>query len=263
MHSHSAGGVGILDVFTIAAVAFAALIYVGSALRNRERRPWPLRRSAYWVAGMLAILVATVGPIATAGHGSFSAHMVGHVLLGMLAPLLLVLAQPFTLALRSLEVVPARRLSALMRTSLVRFLVHPVTATTLNVAGLWLLYTTELYPAAHDNDLLLTFVHVHVLAAGYLFTASIVGVDPSPHRPEYAFRAVILLIAMAGHGILAKYLFGHPPLGVPASQAEVGSMVMYYGGDIIDLVLVIVLCHQWWISTRKHARSTNYTAFRR
>jgi putative membrane protein len=237
-------------------VAFVALGYVACAVGNRRRRAWPLYRSALWIAGMLAALASVVGPIAHVSQESFPAHMVGHLLSGMLAPLLLVLAAPITLALRTLDVVPARRLSALLRTRVVRFFVHPLTATVLNVGSLWLLYTTELYPAMHGNPLLMLVVHAHVFVAGYLLTASMISVDPVGHPPGYLYRAIVLILGLAGHDILAKYLYAHPPIGVPVEQAETGSMIMYYGGDAIDLVVIVVLCSQWFAATkeRKGAR---------
>ena len=27
-------------------------------------------------------------------------------------------------------------------------------------------------------------------------------------------------------------------------------MIMYYGGDAIDIALIVVLCHQWYVATR-------------
>lgn len=258
MHDHGAGagagaGSGFVSTLIVGALAVVALFYVVPAIRNRARRPWPGYRSVLWIGGLLALLVATVGPVATASETSFSGHMLGHLLVGMLAPLLFVLAAPVTLALRSLDVVPARRLSALLRMPVVRFFVHPIVATVLNIGGLWLLYTTELFPAMHENALLMFAVHAHVFVAGYLFTASMISIDPAPHRPGYLYRPIVLVAALAGHDILAKYLYGHPPIGVDSAQAEAGSLVMYYGGDAIDLVLIIVLCAQWFAATRPRA----------
>jgi putative membrane protein len=255
VHSHAGDGVGFLNVLLVAGAGFVALSYLVSAVRIRARRPWPLYRSVLWVAGTLSVLAAAIGPIAAASHNSFGAHMVQHLLLGMLAPLLLVLAAPVTLALRCLDVVPARRLSAILRTPVVRFFGHPITAATLNIGGMWLIYPTDVFPAIHENGILSLGVHAHFLIAGYLFTASIIGVDPSPHRPGYRYRAVVLIVAMAGHGILAKFLFGHPPTGVPASQAEVGSMIMYYGGDLIHLVVITTLWSRWLAGARKRLAS--------
>jgi putative membrane protein len=251
VHNHGAGAdSGFVSAVIIGALAAVALFYVVPAVRNRARRPWPRYRSVLWIAGLLVLLVATVGPVAAASETSFTGHMLGHLLIGMLTPLLFVLAAPVTLALRSLDVVPARRLSALLRMPVVRFFVHPVVATVLNIGGLWLLYTTELFPAMHESALLMLAVHAHVFIAGYLFTASMISIDPAPHRPGYLYRAIVLVAALAGHDILAKYLYGHPPIGVEAAQAEAGGLLMYYGGDAIDLVLIIALCAQWFAATR-------------
>lgn len=249
MHEHG-GATVVSSELVLGAVALAAIgCYVAAAIRTRGRGPWPLHRSVLWVLGVAAAALAVAGPLAEAAHEHFAAHMAAHLSLGMLAPLLLVLAAPVTLALRSLAVVPARRLSALLRSWPARFLVHPITATVLNVGGLWVLYTTDLMQRMHENALLAAAVNVHLLVAGYLFTASMIGRDPAPHRPGYAFRAVVLLFAFAAHGILAKYLFAHPPAGVPAVEAELGSMLMFYGGDLVDAAIVVVLCFRWYVAS--------------
>jgi putative membrane protein len=119
----------------------------------------------------------------------------------------------------------------------------------LNAGGLWLLYTTELFPAMHRHPWLATLVHLHMLAAGYLFTAAMIGADPMPHRPSRPVRAVVLVAGLAAHGILAKYLYGHPPAGVPVVQAEAGAQLMYYGGDLLHLALLVVFCRQWYAAS--------------
>jgi len=48
----------------------------------------------------------------------------------------------------------------------------------------------------------------------------------------------------ACHGILSKYIYAHPPMGVPIDQAKTGGLVMYYGGDAIGLILITILCYQ-------------------
>jgi hypothetical protein len=52
---------------------------------------------------------------------------------------------------------------------------------------------------------------------------------------------------LAAHGILAKYLYAHPPAGV--LHAEAGAQLMYYGGDVLDLILIVVFCRQWYTAT--------------
>jgi putative membrane protein len=223
-----------------------AYLLAAAAVRHRGGR-WPHHRDGLWCAGVATASAALCGPVAA--RPGFPAHMTGHVLLGMAAPLLLASAAPMTLLLRTLPVDLARGLTALLRSPPVRVLTHPVTAATLDAGGLWVVYTTGLYAAAAHHGGLHLLVHAHVFAAGYLFTVAVVGVDPMPHRPSRILRAVVLLAFLAAHGILAKYLYAHPPLGVPGGEARAGSEIMYYGGDLVDLVLLIVFCRQWYRAT--------------
>ena len=249
MHDHAAAAPFALIPAVWLTALVAAAVYLAAVRSSRHRGPWPLPRTGAWLTGVLIAAVATHLALSPAGSG-FVGHMTGHLLLGMLAPLLLVLAAPGTLALRSLSVVPARRLSSVLRSGPVRVLTHPIPAALLNGGALWLLYGTPLYGAMHVNPLLLVAVHVHVFAAGYLFAFSITGPDPTPHRPSHAVRAAVLLAAIAAHSVLAKYLYAHPPLGVGAADAALGSQLMYYGGDAVELGLIVALGTSWYRSTR-------------
>lgn len=231
-------------------ILFCAVIaaYVLAVFRsNRTYKPWPMRRTLCWIAGMACALAAVVGPIAQRGHEDFVYHMVGHLLLGMLAPLLLVLAAPMTLVFRTLPVKQARTLASLLRKSrYVRFVSHPITASFLNIGGLWLLYRTPLFHLMHAHDMLYCIVHIHVFMAGYLFAASMIYIDPTPHRYRFLHRAVVFLFALAGHGILSKLIYASPPAGVDPVQAKTGAMLMYYGGDLIDFVIILILFYGWY-----------------
>lgn len=251
---HAAGaGPDLLLVLGLALVLLAAGGYVGLAL---GRVPdWPRRRTASWLAGCVTLAVAIAWP--GLHSGGFAGHVVGHLLLGMLAPLLLVLAAPVTLAFRALPVAAARRLGHLLGRRLVRFLTEPVVAATLNVGGLWLVYTSGVYPALAEHRWLALLVHLHMFAAGYLFTAAIVSVDPLPHRRSHLHRAVVLVLALAAHDVLAKYLYAHPPAGIGSADAETGAMIMYYGGDAVDLILMVLLCARWY---RDYERVTRLRA---
>lgn len=230
----------------------ATILYLGGVRAARcQGRNWPVRHTICWLAGLLVAAASLIGPLAVAAHQNFTAHMLGHLLAGMVAPMLLVLAAPVTLALRALDVRQARRLSHLLRSIPARFLIHPVTAATINVGSLWVLYTTPLFDLMQSSQFLHLVVTAHFMIAGYLFVASLIGIDPNPHRAGYPLRAVVLVAALAGHGILAKYLFAHPPTSVSWAQAESGSMLMYYGGDIADAALIVILCLQWYRAAGK------------
>ncbi len=231
---------------TVAPIAVAAVLGYGAlmGLAHRRERGWRAWRALCWAAGVTVAAVAALGPVAD--HMDFRAHMIGHVLLGMLAPLLLVLAAPVTLALRALPVAAARRVSGVLRSRAVAAATHPVVTAVLTVGGLWMLYRTGLYAASMRHPTVLLLVHVHVFLAGWLFTHSLVGPDPAPHRPGLPVRAAVLVLVVAAHDVLAKTLYAHPPAGVDPGGAAVGAQVMYYGGAPVEIALFVLLGAEWF-----------------
>jgi len=231
----------------------ALWLYIGAVIVSNKRtgyRSWPIYRSVCWVCGVISALIAVIGPLAHRAHEDFTAHMLVHLLLGMLAPLLMALSSPVTLLLRTLSVHSARRVSMLLRSWLSRVFTHPIVTSVLNIGGLWLLYTTDLYMRMHENLVLHLIVHFHVFIAGYLYTVSMIYMDPVSHRLPYRYRAIVMVLSLAGHGILSKYIYALPPAGVPLEQAELGGMLMFYGGDAIDAAIIFILCFQWYRATR-------------
>ncbi|WLD94050.1 cytochrome c oxidase assembly protein [Alkalihalobacillus sp. AL-G] len=223
---------------------------VAAVLSSHCHTRWPLYRTVFWALGVLCAASTIVGPIANHALMDFGVHMLGHLLLGMLAPLLMALAAPMTLIMRTLDVGSARCLSRVLRSRPVSILSNPIITSFVNIGGLWVLYSTDLYMAMTHNILLHLIVHIHVFVAGYLFTISLIYIDPTPHRLSFVYRAIVLLISLAAHSILSKYIYAHPPAGVPISQAEEGGMLMYYGGDAIEVVVISILCFQWFKATR-------------
>ncbi|MEH7181066.1 cytochrome c oxidase assembly protein [Neobacillus vireti] len=229
----------------------AIIFYIITALiSNKGHKRWPFHRYFCWAIGILCAGTALFGPIADSAHVDFTAHMMGHLLLGMLAPLLLALGAPMTLLLRTLSVVHARRLSQVLKSWPVSFYSNPAFAALINIGGLWVLYATDLYMLMLHNTLIHVVVHFHVFLAGYLFTISIIYIDPIPHKYSFPFRAAVLILSLAAHGILSKYIYAHPPAYVPIKQAEWGGMIMYYGGDLVDIVLIFLFCRQWYQAAR-------------
>ncbi|MDN3019119.1 cytochrome c oxidase assembly protein [Paenibacillus sp. BSR1-1] len=245
-HVYHGNGIAYELILLIAFLLVFVVYILASFISNRHYKRWPLSRTIFWVVGILCLAVTVVGSLAEQAHIDFSAHMLGHLLLGMAAPLLIVLSAPMTLVMRNLHVKRARQLSKFLKSYPIRILSDPIFASLFNVGGLWILYTTDLYSAMHHNIVLYFFIHVHVFLAGYLFTAAFISIDPTPHRTNFIYRTIVLFFSFANHGILSKYIYAHPPLGVAKAQAEMGSMLMYYGGDVIDIVLIYILCLQWY-----------------
>jgi putative membrane protein len=221
----------------VVALLAAAVAYVVAA----RRTPWPAARVARWSEG---IAVAVVGLVVSAGPHDLRVHVVGHLLLGMVAPLLLATAAPVTLALRALPRPRARALGRLLRSRPFAVVSHPAVAALLDTGGMWLLFRTDLLAAVPP-----VLVHAHVLAAGYLFAFSLVGGDPAPHRPALGTRAAVLVAAVAAHDVLAKLVYS-----APAAHAEAAGLLLHYGGTPVHVVLFLLLGREWAAGQRRTRR---------
>ena len=245
--------------FTAAALlAVAGLLaaYLAAAhAQGRAGRTWSRWRTAAFASGLGLVAASVAPPLMSLAHHDLRYHMAQHLLAGMLAPLGLALAAPMTLALRTLPVPAARRVTGVLRSRPLRGLAHPATALVLNVGGMYALYATPLYAATLASPTLHHLVHLHFLAAGYLFTwAVLAGPDPAPHAPGFSTRLAVLFAAIAAHAVLGKLMYARLwPRGTPHGPEEIraAAQVMYYGGDLAEVLLAVALFAGWYRRRRR------------
>jgi putative membrane protein len=247
--AHAHGGDAALEVvLPVGALIVLAVGYLVLAhRRSREAQGWSPWRTASFLAGVGMLIAALVPQLSPLPPGSFAEHMHQHLLIGMYAPLALVLGAPVTLLLRSLPHRQGRVIGRALASSTMGVLAHPVTALVLNLGGLYLLYFTPLYVATTQDAGLHHLVHVHFLVAGYLFAYAIAGPDPAPHRPGVPARLVVLGVAITGHAVLAQLLYAGAFVRgpVPADDLRAGADLMYYAGDLAELLLAFAMVSTW------------------
>ena len=214
-------------------------------LRSRGDR-WPIRRSLTAAGGLLCLAAAVLpspGPMP-----NFPAHVVQHLMLAMLGPLLLALSAPVTLALRTLPRTGRRVLLGAVHSPVAGFLTWAPVVLVLDVGGLYAYYLTPLYDAAHQQPWLQGLVHLHMFLAGCLLSWYLISPDPMTRRPGIRTALVVLLIAGAAHDILAKFLNAHqlPASAGTAGQLQLGAQIMFYGGTIIETMLAVILMAAWY-----------------
>jgi putative copper resistance protein D len=216
------------------------------------------------------------------GRVLFSAHMFGHMALSMVAPLLLVLGGPLTLALRALHPRqdstrgPREWLVAVTESAYIRFLTQPVVAAFLFGGSLVLFYYSILFGLALRTHVGHELMHVHFLFSGYLFAWVLIGIDPSPHRPSYPLRLVVLFATMAFHAFFGVSLM----MATSVLQAEyfgglgrewgrglledqqLGGGLTWGIGELPTLVIAVVLSIQWARSDEREARRRDRQADR-
>src|SRR5690606_26141096 len=105
---------------------------------------WLRARRAAMAVTMYTGLVATQTGVGRYEYDAFWVHMTQHLLLGLVAPILLVLAAPLTLALQSAGPLTRQTLRRALRSPAAHLLAHPLVAWSLFGGGLAVLYLTPL-----------------------------------------------------------------------------------------------------------------------
>ncbi len=272
------------DGFALTFLALAGVIYaVGVRSLRRRGDGWPVARIACWYAGLAVFAMATVGGLGLYSHVLFSAHMIAHMLLSMVAPIGLVLGAPFTLALRTLpgprtpgESSPRQLLAVALHSGPVRLLTHPLVALGLFVGSLYGLYFTEIFPALMRNDLGHVGMKFHFLAVGFLFFSVVLGVDPLPRRlPAFAriglvfaampFHAFFAIAVMSGSSPLAEDYYAalkRPYLTDLLADQRLGGGIAWALGEVPIVLTLIAVFLQWVRSDAREAARLDRVADR-
>lgn len=227
----------------LALVAAAWGGYLSLSLKARAGRGWSAGRTVVFTAGML-LLALTVSPgFDDFADNDFSGHAAQHLLMAMVAPLLLVIGMPVTLMLRTLPYPAALRLGRLINSRPARLVTTPSLALLLSSGGMVVLYFTPLYALSTRYTPVHVLVHVHLVLSGFLFAWVIAGLDPAARRSSVRARLVTLGVAIVVHSAVSQMLYARLFVQVeePVEQMRAAGSLMYFGGDLAELVLALVM----------------------
>jgi putative copper resistance protein D len=262
-------GVGLL------VVGLGGALYVAGLVAMRRRgAAWPVGRTVSWFAGLAVVAWSTCGGLGEYSHVLFSAHMVAHMALSMVAPIFLILAAPITLALRTLpgarvpgERSPRGMLATALHSPIVRVLTHPLVATAIFVGSLYGLYFTSLFGTLMTSHLGHAIMQLHFLLAGSLFFYVLVGVDPSPRRLPAMARLFLLLVVIPLHAFFSIAIMSDDTvlgesywaqLHRPYQQSllddqHLAGSLSWALGEIPMLVVIAAIFVQWLRSDTREA----------
>lgn len=222
-------------------------------------RRWPTGRTLAFAGSLVAATLATQSGVARYEHHSFTAHMVQHTLLALLVPLLVVLSAPLTLALQTWPERSRRRLRRALHGSPGRLLTHPLVGWSLFGGGLVALYLTPLLDLAAENHLVHLAVHAHMMLAGVLFLAPLVGTDAFASRLPHPARLLALLTAVPFHTVVAVALLTATspvaPEAYPDLDDQREAAAVFWGtGELLTLAASGIVVRQWWLADQRAIR---------
>jgi putative membrane protein len=271
------------DPFFLVACVVALALYAWGVVRLARRGDsWSVGRTVSFVAGVLSIGLMMCTRLNDYGMVMFSVHMVQHMVISMLSPILILLGAPVTLALRALPVAatrgrkgPRELLLALLHSRYMRIVTHPAFTIPLFIASLYALYFTPLFDFLMGSKTGHVAMMVHFLAVGIVFFWPIIGVDPGPHRPGYLMRMLELFAGMPFHAFFGIALmmasepmvetFKNPPasLGIDAlSDQNAAGGIAWAFSEIPSVLVLIALLFQWYGSEQRQAKRQDRAADR-
>jgi cytochrome c oxidase assembly factor CtaG/putative copper export protein len=264
-----------IDLVWLVIVLVATALYLFGVYRLKKRGDeWPIGRTISWLLGMGLLLWITCGPLNVYEQYLFSVHMLGHMILTMGVPVLLVPGAPVTLLLRASE---ARKdVSRGLRewvlwavhTPWAKLVSNPIFAAINFAASLVIFYFTPLFSWSTRDHLGHEWMIVHFLITGYLFVQSLVSIDPGPDKIPFLMRLMLLigtlafhaffgLSLMSGEGLLLADWFG--AMGrtwgeSPIADQQTGGAIAWGVGELPAAVLTIIVSIQWFRSDARDAK---------
>lgn len=272
------------DALTLAILIISTLLYLnGVRVLHKRGDHWPIGRTISFIVGVLIINYAINGAIGIYAHFGFSYHMIEHMILGMIAPIPLVLSAPITLALRTLPTGNSSEdegirnlLIRTLHSRYAKFITNPVVALLIFDGSLFALYFTGLFGDLMGNHLGHLAMNFHFLLAGILFFHVIVGVDPNPNRPPNVVRIVILFGAMSIHAFFSIALMSattlldggyYTSIGNPMNldlleNQYSGGAIGWAMGEIPILIALAAAFIQWMRDDNKESKRIDRNAAR-
>jgi putative copper resistance protein D len=263
------------DGLMLSLLIFAVVLYIkGVLILSKRGDKWPIGRTISFALGISAVDFATSGGLGVYSHFAFSNHMLAHMVLGMIAPIGIVLGAPITLALRTL---PAGRdkdergvrgaFITLLHSKVAIFYTNPVVALAIFDGSLFALYFTPLFRSLMQGHSGHLFMSIHFLLTGILFFQTIIGIDPMPRKVPHLVKIIIIFAAMSIHAFFSISLMSATTLidgGYFASlqrpwasdllaDQKLGGAIGWAMGEIPILLALVATFIQWLKEDKKES----------
>lgn len=242
----------------IAAIAFS-LGWRRLHARSTGGRARLKRHGSWFAIGWLVLAGALVSPLHEAGERSFTAHMIEHELIMLLAAPLLVLAEPLATMLWAFPP-GARRTLGTLATAIApayRWASGAVVATLLQAAVLWIWHMPSLFDLALADDAWHAVQHGCFLVSALLFWTAMLGRRGAGARAtaDRALAGLCLLATSIITGALGALMafatspwyagyarLALAPFGLsPAEDQQVAGLIMWVPGGLVHLGAALLL----------------------
>jgi putative membrane protein len=234
---------------TVVGILGLAGLYIWRVRRER-RSPTPTQRAAFTTA-LVGMFLSLNGPLHDlSDYYLFSAHMVQHLALTFVVPLLLVIGTPGWM-LRPALTVPAVNTAA-------RWLTRPTTCFLLFNITIAVWHLPPLYNLAMANHGVHIVEHLMFMTTAVLMWWPLLS--PLPELPRLAYPAqmlycflmsipmsvVAIYVAMADHVLYPAYAAAPRIWGIsPLDDQMIGGLIMWIPGGLFFYAVMTVIFFKW------------------
>lgn len=247
-----------LDVIALVFLAVPTVLYLGGVRiqhRRQPEAPWPLSRTVSFLAGIGVCVLATNSSIAVYDMALFTAHMIGHLMLVMLAPVLLAYGRPLTLLLDSSRQRRRERISRVLTGPVMSLITAPPIALACYTAVIVGSHLTGLMDKIMVSPWIGQVEHVVYVAIGMQFFTVVLGNEPIRWQLGTPARWLLVAISMAVDTFTGVILLmsarpitmtSVPGLAVNTlTDTRTGGAIMWVGGDGLMAAVMILMAIEW------------------
>ena len=264
-HDHGAPPGWTWDPWITLPLALAALLFAlgwrALYARSSGGRAQLRKRAWLFAMGWLTLASALVSPLHEAGERSFTAHMIEHELLMLLAAPLLVMAEPLSAMLWAFPPSARRAIGRISASRPVSagflWLTGAVVATLLQAALLWIWHMPSLFDLALASEGWHAAQHLCFILSALLFWTAMLGrrgagAGALGGRALAAFCLLVTSFVTGALGALmafsdSPWYAGYArlalaPFGLsPAEDQQIAGLIMWVPGGLVHLVVALIL----------------------
>ena len=232
--------------------------------------PNPSHRVTVWQkisfgAGIVVLFAALQSPIEPLAEHYFSIHQAQHLMVRMIGPLLVLLGAPLTPMLRGMPTwLRQGVVRRIVRMPLARWVYGKITNPILTTGTfLGLLFIWQV-PGPHDlavhNDLVHWFMHVTMLASGFLFWWIVIDPKPRRSRLHYGLRILYLGLIVLPNTLLGAAITFREDVIYTAYQElprpweglsfitdqRLGGLMLWVPGDMMSIISAGIVMMMWY-----------------
>ena len=256
-------------VIVVAAISWYVIAWVRA---RRLGRPYPIVRLAAWCAAWLLTLFLAVTGLWEYSTVQYTWHMVVHMTVNMMVPVLAVLGGPLGLITAASDPRPGRvgaaaALEALEASRPWQVLTSPLVAWLLYVGSLFAVYFTPAFTYLMKYHWAHQLMLLFFMVTGYLFFDHIIGSDKAGRQLPHLLKLALVISIMPFHAIFAvsilssRSLIGadfYETLAVPwitdlLAEQNTAGQATWFLGEVPLFIVIAVLAAQWFRQDSKDA----------